>query len=228
MKTLRTLGLLLSVAILMPTLAMRTRADESNKLTYFTFSAPVEIPGGKVLPAGTYAFKVMDTGGDRNIVQIFNKDLTRLYATVVAIPDYRPNPTDKTIVKFSETPTGGPAAIKEWFYPGDTYGQEFVYPKNRAVELAKASKQPVPSMPQAMASNMNQQTAAVSNNQQPPNGASKNSQMANQSAQSNMQALKDAPLKAEEPNGEEVEIVDVFVTHPTTSNNTNTNSQKHH
>ncbi|HEX4076784.1 MAG TPA: hypothetical protein VHX49_15400 [Candidatus Acidoferrales bacterium] len=167
-----------------------------DKLTYFTFSAPAEIPGGKVLPAGKYAFKVLDLEGARNIVQIFNADQTQLIATVLTIPDYRQNPTDKAVIKFSETAQGGPPAIKEWFYPGDNYGQEFVYPKNRAVELAKVANQPVPSMSTNMASNI---TPAPDTNK---------------ASDASIQAMKNAPLKAEEPEGQEVEVAEAFIVQP--------------
>jgi hypothetical protein len=83
---------------------------------------------------------------DRSIVQVFNKDQTHLYATIVALPDYRLTPTDKTVLTFADWPAGSPEAIKAWFYPGDNYGQEFVYPKsafdadtaNSGIDLAKA------------------------------------------------------------------------------------------
>jgi hypothetical protein len=39
-----------------------------------------------------------------------------------------------------------PEALKAWFYPGNTWGQEFVYPKQRAIQLAVASKEPVPAL----------------------------------------------------------------------------------
>jgi hypothetical protein len=120
-------------------------ADEHDKLTYMTFSAPVEIPG-KVLPPGTYAFKLLDSTGSRDIVQIFDKDQKKLYATILGIPDYRPEPPDKTIVRFDERPTGSPEAIEAWFYPGDPYGVEFVYPHQRAMELAKRTNHNVLSM----------------------------------------------------------------------------------
>src|SRR5438067_4525001 len=125
-KALHRVAFALYIAVLVAEFGSPAKADESNKLTYFTFSQPVEVPGGKVLPAGTYAFKLLDDAGDRNIVQVFNKDLTQLYATILAIPDYRPQPHDKPIVTFAESSQGGPYAIKEWFYPGDQYGQEFV------------------------------------------------------------------------------------------------------
>ena len=83
------------LAILTLAFAFSASSDELNKMTIFTFSQPVEIPGGKVLPAGAYMFRLADILGDRNVVQIFDKDRRTLYATVLTIPDYRPNPTDK-------------------------------------------------------------------------------------------------------------------------------------
>jgi hypothetical protein len=114
----------------------KAAADESDKKTVVTISAPVEIPG-KVLPSGTYVFKLLDSVSNRKIVQIFDQDEKRLYATILAIPNYRLQPTGKTVIHFEERPAGTPEAIKEWFYPGDVYGEEFVYPRTRAVELAK-------------------------------------------------------------------------------------------
>jgi hypothetical protein len=227
MKISRMLALVFCIMISFSVMGPTAQAQTFDRLTYFTFSAPVEIPGGKILPAGTYAFKVVDTLGSRNIVQIFNKDQTQLYATVLTIPDYRMNPTDKPIITFAETKQGGPPAIKEWFYPADSYGNEFVYPKNRAVELAKAANQPVPSMPTRMASNINQQTSSA--NSQNTNTQNTNAQNAqNTSAQAaNMQQMSNAPLRAEEPNGHEVEVTEVFiVAPPTAAGNTNAAGRK--
>jgi hypothetical protein len=122
--------------------APRSQADEWNEKTIFTFSQPVEVPG-MILPPGTYVFKLMDSLSDRDVVQIFNKDQTKLLATILAIPDYRMNPTSTPIVKFNERPANAPEAIDAWFYPGDNYGMEFVYPKERATILAKANNRPV-------------------------------------------------------------------------------------
>src|SRR3984893_16400237 len=106
-------------------------ADESDKKTIVTFNAPVEVPG-KALPAGTYVFKLLDSTGNRNIVQIYDKDEKKLLATMLAIPDYRMQPSDKPVITFEERPSGTPEALRAWFYPGDTYGQQFVYPHKRA------------------------------------------------------------------------------------------------
>ena len=113
-------------------------AQRYDKKTTVTFSAPVEVPGvnAQVLPAGTYVFKLLDSLSDRHIVQIFNKDETKVYSTILAIPNYRLKATDKTVMTFAERAAGEPQAIRAWFYPGDNSGQEFVYPKKRAIELA--------------------------------------------------------------------------------------------
>lgn len=47
------------------------------------------------------------------------------------------------MITFSERPSGTPEALHAWFYPGDSFGQEFVYPKSRADPLALANKIPV-------------------------------------------------------------------------------------
>jgi hypothetical protein len=125
--------------------ASNVRGDEWNKKTLVTFSHPVEIPG-HVLPAGTYTFKLLDSMIDRHIVQIFNADESEIIATVMTIPDFRLTPTDRTVITFDEVPAGSPEAIRAWFYPGNTMGQEFVYPKSRATQLAKAAKAVVPAI----------------------------------------------------------------------------------
>jgi hypothetical protein len=138
----------LSLALLGTMFVSTVQADDWNRKTKVTFSAPVEIPGVHlkgwgVLPAGTYIFKILDSQSDRHIVQIFNADETIVYATVLAIPNYRLQATDKTVITFRERPTGQPEALRAWFYPGRNWGEEFVYPKAKAMELAKATNVPV-------------------------------------------------------------------------------------
>lgn len=132
-----------SVGVLGIALAPSSRADEWNKLTTMTVNEPIQVPN-KVLPAGTYVVKLLDSPSDRHIVQIFNKDQTHLETTILAIPNYRIQPTGKTVFTFWETPPGQPKALRAWFYPGDNFGQEFAYPKSAAVQIAAASHQPVP------------------------------------------------------------------------------------
>lgn len=49
-------------------------------------------------------------------------------------------------MKFSERPGDSPDALRAWFYPGDSFGQEFVYPKVRAIQLAQTTKFVVPAV----------------------------------------------------------------------------------
>ena len=139
MRLLRVLCCALAFAAIV---APGARADEHDKLTYFTFSGPVQIPG-HTLSAGTYMFKLADSPSNRHIVQVFTKDGSKLYATILAIPDQRLDPADKPVVMFKETPAGSPNAVRAWFYPGNTIGDEFVYPKEQAMKIARATHQPV-------------------------------------------------------------------------------------
>jgi hypothetical protein len=136
------------MALMGAVLAPGAKADDWNRKTTLTFSGPVEIPGVHlkgwgVLPAGTYVFKILDSQSDRHIVQIFNQDETIVYATILAIPNYRLKVTDKTVITFRERPAGEPEALRAWFYPGRNWGEEFVYPKAKAMELAKTANTPV-------------------------------------------------------------------------------------
>ena len=173
----------------------RAKADHTfDKLSYLTFSQTVELPGNVMLPAGTYAFKVVDTFGYHHIVQVFDKDQVNLYATIMAIPNYRLTSTEGTVVRFSESAAGAPNAIKEWFYPGDNFGQEFVYPKKRAVELAETSHEAVPAMPEEMSSVVTEPVTTA--------------------AEPAVKEMEEAPLKAELPTGGETEIAEAFETTP--------------
>jgi hypothetical protein len=138
----------LGIALLGAVFSPAIKADDHNKKTTITFSVPVEIPaahlkGWGVLPAGTYVFKLVESSSNRHIVQIYNKEETQIYATILAIPNYRLKPTSKTVITFNEGIRDRPDAIRAWFYPGANWGEEFVYPKAKAVELAQVTKLPV-------------------------------------------------------------------------------------
>src|SRR6202044_1936897 len=132
-----------SIGLLGVAFAPTAPADEWNKKTILTVSEPIQVPN-QVLPPGTYVIKLLDSPSDRHIVQIFNQDENHLLTTILAIPNYRIQPTGKTVFTFWETPPGQPKALRAWFYPGDNFGQEFAYPKSAAVEIAAVSRQQVP------------------------------------------------------------------------------------
>ena len=146
MKMLRTILAILTIALLAATFAAGTRADTKfNKRTVVTFSQPVEIPG-QVLPSGTYTIELYESFGNRHIVRIYNADRSQLIATVLAIPNQRLTPSEDNVMKFTERPGNAPDALKAWFYPGEKSGQEFVYPKARAIELAQATHETIPAV----------------------------------------------------------------------------------
>src|SRR5678809_1811054 len=96
-------------------------ADQWNKETVLKFDQPVQVPG-RVLEPGTYVFKLLDNDSQRTIVEIYTADRMQLLTMVMAVPAYRLDPPDKTIITFSERPGGAPEALHHWFYPGDTSG----------------------------------------------------------------------------------------------------------
>jgi hypothetical protein len=164
-------------------------AQSRNDKTSVTFSGPVEIPGvgAQVLPAGTYVFKLLDSQSNRHIVQVFNADESHIFSTILAIPNYRLKATSETVLTFAERAAGEPQAVRAWFYPGSNWGQEFVYPKTRALELAKMTSEPVLYLPDELPSADDDPAVA----------------------------LRTAPLKAIDASGEDVAVEAVVEPPPT-------------
>jgi hypothetical protein len=180
MKLFKMLGSVLFLAVFCVLVVPTATADDWNRETVVTFSAPVEVPGvgAQTLPAGTYVFKILNSQSDRHIVQIFNQDKTHVFTTILAIPNYRLKTTDKTVITFRERPAGQPEALRAWFYPGREWGEEFVYEKSRAIELAKETNEPVLATPIELAA-------------------------------APVEALQTAPVEAVAPTGEPVELAQV-------------------
>jgi hypothetical protein len=103
------------------------RADEWDKQTDLTVNRPITVDG-TVLSPGDYVLKLMNSDGDRDVVQIFDQDQKHLITTVLADPAYRLQATDKPAFSFYETPAGQPTAVRTYFYPGDEEGLEFRNP----------------------------------------------------------------------------------------------------
>jgi len=119
----------------------------ANQDTYFTFSQAVELPK-TTLPAGTYFFQLMDSPSNRHIVKVMSQDRKQLHATLMAIPYYSTDrPSDEPQVRFLETPAANGVAasnaIKIWFYPGTSTGHEFIWPRDKAIQLAKVTGESV-------------------------------------------------------------------------------------
>jgi hypothetical protein len=141
MMNLRAIALTSLAAVV--TLAPMAKADEWDKKTVLTVSETIQLPNATLDP-GTYTFKLLDSQSDRHIVQVFDKDGMHLITTILAIPNYRLQPTGKSTFTFWEVPAGQPPAMRAWFYPGDNFGQEFAYPKNMSAQIASSAKMAVP------------------------------------------------------------------------------------
>jgi hypothetical protein len=151
------------VALALGMVANPAQADEWNKRTTLTIDQPMQVQDTYLDP-GQYVFKLLDSQSDRHIVQIYNADQNHLITTILAIPDYRVQVTGKSHFTMWETPAGYVSALKEWYYPGDNFGQEFRYPKNlRAIEVAQtfAPQPPPPPAPQAEPAPAPQEQAQV-------------------------------------------------------------------
>src|SRR3954469_2631373 len=138
--TKRILGI--GAAVMLSATLASAQAPDTNRTTIVTFSAPVSLPG-VTLPAGSYLFKLADSQVNRNIVQVFDKDRSKIYATILAMPAQRNEPADETVITFRESPANAAPAIQYWYYPGETMGQEFAYPKKKAMEIANATHKSV-------------------------------------------------------------------------------------
>jgi len=125
---------LLAAATLAASLSV-VRADTWDKKTTVSFSQPVEVPG-HILQPGKYVMKLVDSQSDRHVVQFTNERQNHVYATTIAVPAYRTQVTGRTVITFYEAAAGQPEPIRNWFYPGDNFGQEFVYPKEHLREIA--------------------------------------------------------------------------------------------
>lgn len=133
---------------LLPTL----QADQWDKKTVLTVNETIQVPScctpdhTVALPPGEYVMVLVDSLSDRHIVRVFDKDQKNVITTILAIPNYRLQPTGQTVFQYWEVPVGHPKALRAWFYPGDNFGQEFAYHKETAVEIATYDKVPVPAI----------------------------------------------------------------------------------
>jgi hypothetical protein len=137
-------SMLAAVCAAVAVLGAATMAQELNtdKTTYVTFSAPVTLPN-VTLPAGDYMFKLINSQVNRNVVQIYDHDRSKLFATVMAIPAQRTQVTNDTVITFREAPAGAPPAVRYWYFPGDKAGQEFAYPTKQAQDIADSNHEAV-------------------------------------------------------------------------------------
>jgi hypothetical protein len=113
-----------------------------DRRTFFTFSAPVTVPGA-TLPPGKYLFRIANPETSSRVVQVLSPDGTMPYAAFFTVPAERLEAPNDPEVRFMETAPGTPPAIASWWYPTERTGFEFVYPKDQARRLAQGKSEPV-------------------------------------------------------------------------------------
>jgi hypothetical protein len=151
--TIRNLStVILCLTLVCAVFPLAARADDWNQMTKMTFSGPVEIPG-MVLPAGTYWFVLQNNWADRNLVQIFSADWSKVDATVITATSYRREPKAHTEIEFAERPHDKPEALLKWYYPGELIGHEFLYSMRHEKEFARDRKRDEVAAPLTLASN---------------------------------------------------------------------------
>jgi hypothetical protein len=148
MKKLMT-GLALSaVAALLVASAPVARAQSEYENSTFTVTQPVDV-GTFTLQPGTYLIKVVMLSSDRNMIQVTNTDQTKVFASVLATPHpIRPNEATpiSQYVYYTAAP-GQNQALRTWFPRDSANGQDIIYPKHRAIEIAAVAKAPVIAIP---------------------------------------------------------------------------------
>jgi hypothetical protein len=153
---------------------VEVRGAEPVKQTPFSINDPFEVPS-MILEPGHYVFKLVEREPQRNVldvfetVQLWTGDETRLLSTLLTMPNYDQPTTDKTVFTFFERGPKQPKALRIWFAPGRNYGQEFVYPKLQAVELAKSVGRAVLSLPPELPGDLGKlASAAIQPSPAPP------------------------------------------------------------
>lgn len=172
------------------------KADEYDKMTKITVNEPVRLPTMTLQP-GNYSLRLLESAGNRHVVQVRDENGKGL-GVILALPNYRLVPRGKTVLQYWETPPGQARALRAWFFPGDNFGQEFVYPKTEASKIAGFTG---PTLPD----NGDLKTAKVenfdeSNSQPPPTTASNDNRPAPELAsRDNDRVQTVAPAPAPEP-----------------------------
>jgi len=132
----------LTLAVLTLSIAGRAEAQPADYRTIFTFSAPVTLPG-VTLPAGKYIFRLADPDSSRKVINVLSEDGKKSLAMLQTIPNQAMKAPKDAEIRFMETSAKVPPPVKTWWYAGKAIGYEFIYPRKQALELAKASSEPI-------------------------------------------------------------------------------------
>jgi LPXTG-motif cell wall-anchored protein len=132
----------MALSLLILGIGSAAQAQTADYKTYFTFSGPVTLPG-VTLPAGKYIFRLADPNSSRKVIAIQSEDGRKQLAMLHTIPNQAPKAPNDPEIRFMETSSNVPPPVKTWWYPGQSIGYEFIYPRAQAAQLAKVTTEPV-------------------------------------------------------------------------------------
>ena len=119
----------------------------THKRTFLTFSGAVQVPGA-TLPAGKYVFQIADPPA-QTTWQVFDASGRHVLAEFFFVStgdrtvQEQNRANGEPIVRFYETAHGVAPALKTLYYPWDSAGYVFLYPKSQAEQIAAITHQPV-------------------------------------------------------------------------------------
>jgi len=118
-------------------------ADDYDKKTIITITEPLEVPG-IVLQPGKYVFKLLNSSSNRHIVEVMNERMDHLYALTFTAAARKVQQKGRTVLTFYEGKGDQPHAIRQWYWPGELDGQEFLYPRKQAERISAVAGVKVP------------------------------------------------------------------------------------
>jgi hypothetical protein len=164
MKRINPLSVAAPVAFLLLAAAPKMFSDDYDKKTDVTISEPIQVPGA-ILQPGKYMFILLNSSSDRHIIEVKSEDGSKLYSMSFATAARRVFPTSDVVLTFYETPEGTPPAVRQWFWPGDYDGQEFLYSHQDALRISAGAGQTVPELTDQEAAKVAAQTPPASSDQ---------------------------------------------------------------
>ncbi len=147
--------------------AVRAGDVPPEKTSTLTITTPLEVPGA-ILDPGTYVVKLVDT--QNNIVAITSVDGKKTYATAICVPHEAADQPRHTEFTFYSVPENANKVLRTWYRPNDRYGQDFLYPPDRAAALRQMTNTEVPALTAEQSTRLSNQPApaAVVSDAEPP------------------------------------------------------------
>src|SRR3954451_22148060 len=102
---------LIAAAVIAFSPTSTARADESNKLTYLTFTKTIQLPGLMLSP-GRYRFELADPVESRRVIKVANEDGTKQIGVLLTVPNTLRASARSSLVQAHKTPAGESYAVR--------------------------------------------------------------------------------------------------------------------